>query len=1109
MATSGFAGTSGGNVRSVPIEFTLNDEQAYFTIRATTNSDGTVNLNLVSEFSSEGLLGLQPYLKVRWGGQEYSFKPTNDPHVYEIPELVTINPAENKDFLIFLEDKHGDRRDLYQGIDLLVKSRPTVHELKVLLNTGELPVVNINPKEIKRKQVTHKEVGVPQLRTDLHTHLAAIPTGLELIDMATQGGTRPFYYPIRLLTDARVGISKEEISRFYSDRMTLEQVKKLKLDGIEGQTKGIANQEILDAAKPDEEFVDLNLLTSDHKEKLLKWLSIAPGMQITFDDMEKYYDYREPFTKNIDFIADILEIAAKNFQKSGVKLASLSFSKRSCSPDWFAIIDRELPRLEREYGVTMRFLVGMTRLISEDAQRDTIEEFKRVARHPNIEGIDVFGSEINSTWAFYHVVAELAKWCEENNLSHKVMRIHAGESSYHPENVGAAMRLAKEYAIQVRIGHGLFGSSDDKELMQFYTQNALRDRVTIEMNPDSNYALNHIDTLQSYQMGALAEAGVSLVIGSDGHGLYLTDAKQLADTLSRMDLQSPVSTEEHEYTRIADLVRTTENLEILKAQNAIRRDKANFNADLCEFIKAQLSTLSPEDSQQAQYLIASLERRQEEASYSGTSYNIDQLRQKWVERYIRNQSMVYPAYTRRSDYDRTKSVKLEAEKRRRSEALINKLMNNNSEILSNEESVDALFSRKASIMITGGFDKTEEMDVDDLLKAKYLIKNIIENSDPDHVCFVTTGTNLGLQKYIHQLLELEKQKGKHFDVVGLIAKSAKPESISPVITHAVLGYDKWFDMHGYIGSILSKHSNFKVIAVGGNMLNRNIIQTCDNVRKKARLENELAGELYCINDLPGAARDKSVNLPEEYSVNSQDIARVLWEKHDLSLAASSSGPIWNSHESSLLAIPTSDELYAEINGPMGAVDANDQALFMARYLVTRGLEGKVEDLAPDLLNFIQESEVNPERAAHMPIVIEMLKLDVKGDLSFLEDFKKNLGSLGFDLPKALDDMLKQKRFEELKKGAQTGHVVRKGKRIGQGAPQGEGGSVDAAPSMQDTRQKLSDIQRKKFTPASRTSMQDLISAGRVTAGRSKFTNNENISDEPPKTPPRSSRRKPK
>ncbi|MCS5711312.1 hypothetical protein [Candidatus Berkiella aquae] len=1121
---------SANGVTTRPVEFTLNDEQAYFRLTLERNADETLKISLITKFSAEGLAALQPFMKVKWGGQEYSFEPTSDPKVYEIPALTAINETEHSDFEIYLKDKNNVSRTLYQGLNLEEISRPSVHEIKALANTGVLPAVTQDPSSIRRIQVGGKVVGNLQIKTDLHSHLAAIPTGLELLNIATDNGTRPFFYPARLLTDSRVGISNTELKQyealatkshaFLPAKMHLEDVKSLKKRGIDANVKGIANQEFLDTAKPDEEYIDINSLTSEHQEKLLKWLSIPPTMQITFDDMEKYYDYREPFTKNLDFFADILELAAQNFEKSGVTHASLSFSKRAVSPEWFAVLDTALPQLKAKYGVTMRFLVGMTRLLSEDAQRDTVEEFKRVAHHPYIEGMDVFGSEINSTWAFYHVLADLAKWCHENNLSHKVLRIHAGETSYHPENVGAAMHLAKEGNIQVRIGHGLFGSSDDKEIMDFYIRNNLSHKVTIEINPDSNYALNHIDSLQSYQMADLARHGIRLVLGSDGHGLYLTDAKQLSDTIARMDLQAPsrAAGSQHEYTQISDLVRISERREIQKIKKAMSKDENAFHHQFITFIQNQLVTLLGEERENAECLLngytiscsSSSSSSSSASSSSSSSQALEKIRQQWIQKFVRHQATQYPAYTRSKSYVPTGKQALDEIEARRDE-LYDSFGDNNTYLLENEDDFSRCIAGKTPILITGGFESEEDLSLAQLEIIRDSIKQLIENSDPEKVCFITTGTNLGLQKYLHSLIQQQTKWRKHFDVIGLVASSAKPDSISPVLSHAILGYKKWFDMHGYIGEKLEQNPHLKVVAIGGNMLTRHIIQTCLNVRRKCQMEGRPVGEVYCVNDIPGASQDKSGNLEPGFSVTLDEMIsklRLLSPENDehrprrsksSGTLGSSSSASSSSHDYELSERIVDEQdkkirIYSEINGPMGAVDTADQALFMARYLISKGVMADIKDLAETLKEFIARS---PEIAAKMPIIDVFMQLEVQGDMHFLEDFKKNLLSLGFELPVILDDILKGRRFAAIVESAKTSQIpTDRMTAAGRGAKVGRGGSLDLAKQNQVARKALDEFQSTKEKIISYAVMRRSIDEMPSTVSK----NREIFEAKPPTTP---------
>ncbi len=699
----------------------------------------------------------------------------------------------------------------FEGKDYapVINTLPTF-AIKTVVHTQKLPeVVHEN---------AHQKL---QLKTDLHSHFAAAPTADDLLNIATKNGRRPFYYPTSLLKKIGVQVASYK-EKNNSDKLPVlmsnanGDVSALKHNGLNGDKWGLTNEEFLH----EKEFLDINALNEQDKQILRDWMSIPTTKLITFDDMEDFYIYREPFIKNIDFLEDLLTIAAKNYHDAGVEQASLSFSARICKPEWLAVVDRVLPQLEKEYGVKLRFLVGMSRLLDNAQQEDIIQSFKAVAQHPSIEGVDVFASEINSTYDFYLPLAELGHWCRANDHTDKVIRIHAGETPYHPENVGAAIRLSHETGMHVRIGHGLFGCADDESVLAFIKENKLEPQVIFEMCPDSNYALNHLDNTQDHAMMVLAKEGVPIVLGSDGPGLYYTDAKQLAKNIDRLPIETT------ELDNFITHVRRTEKYYL--DLNRQYYDVKNINYE---------------------------SKLEAAAEIAGVNLESEEDRERFVASYFKEEAKKYS----NRKWTTERSAAFETKKKERQQTLQEGLLSRGVTLIPPPEDKKVPFpGDKIPIMLTGGF--SDPMTGDEFRQVAALIATLRENCDSTKVCFVTTGNDHGIQKMIH-----EELKNSGFDIVGLVAKNARLDHLTHSMTHAVLGYEKWYDMHGYVGEQIEKNPNFKLAVIGGNMLTRHIIQTGFNVVTDGNLKAK-NNQLYLVKGIEGAADDKANYLPPQFSV---------------------------------------------------------------------------------------------------------------------------------------------------------------------------------------------------------------------------------------------------
>ena len=306
--------------------------------------------------------------------------------------------------------------------------------------------------------------------TDLHSHVAACVRAEDLVAL---GAAHGIVYPRALLADA--GIHSEH---------------------------DLALAELPDALAA----------------RLARRLSIPLERRITFLEMERIYRLRSPLTKAASLWVPILEQLARDYAAMGVRYVELSVGN-IVEAEVLRAVHRELPRIEASSGVTVRFLVAISRHDDPEWDEDLVARIGTLAGSGYIVGVDVMGHETNSTRAFAPVLRAVGRIARPGF----VVRVHAGESPAYPENVRLALDATRAFPdVQLRIGHGLYGV-DDTTLAALAAAGAV-----VEFNLDSNVALNHLQTARDLDLRRYVEAGVEVVLGSDGYGIYRTSPAGIA-----------------------------------------------------------------------------------------------------------------------------------------------------------------------------------------------------------------------------------------------------------------------------------------------------------------------------------------------------------------------------------------------------------------------------------------------------------------------------------------------------------------------------------------------------------------------------------------------------
>ena len=318
--------------------------------------------------------------------------------------------------------------------------------------------------------------------------------------------------------------------------------------------------------------------------KIRASLTILKDGQAVFTNLEKVYLYRYVFTKGVSYgenisidnyrdipDADVADAVgkmisdgksedyrnltlfqnkllwiARGAKKRGVsylEISDTSLAKPEAAAHTLAQAHDILPKVERETGVTLRFLAALRRIpltivrdragAFEDAQRQLCT-IRAIADDPYVAGSDIVGEEINDIRELRAVINELVKIAAEH--SGFVIRIHAGENDGLRDNVANSLACVREALAEgqpmprLRIGHGLYTanlrSQKGKQLINDLREN----KVVLEFQLTSNVRLNNLSSLDNHPIRRYLRGGVFCVQGTDGGALYGTDSidEQLA-----------------------------------------------------------------------------------------------------------------------------------------------------------------------------------------------------------------------------------------------------------------------------------------------------------------------------------------------------------------------------------------------------------------------------------------------------------------------------------------------------------------------------------------------------------------------------------------------------
>lgn len=616
--------------------------------------------------------------------------------------------------------------------------------------------------------------NAPKLKTDLHTHFAGFLTPEQLIAC---GIGHEIYFPSWILEKANIDYTY--IPNNKNNQYKLEDI--------------ISN--------------------TSNRQLLINAMKIDTSEQETFNKMEEIYAVRGPFTKNPNMFIPIIEAIANGCKQNGIKYTELSLSSVISDVSQLKLLEENIPQIENETGVQIRFLGALWRHSDKEWNADEVDRLKVTCQSPYIVGCDVMGHETNSTMEFYDNIKELAKYAILNDPNF-VIRVHAGENPLFKANARQVLLAVEDahYELsqnskkklpypQVRLGHGIYGFNepapwDEKERTKNISMQQLCEEISpiIEFNMSSNLSLNNINGLNEIPIKQYMEKGIQVVLGTDGKGIYSTDLDQEIILAHQAGLS---------IDDIKTIAKTEEKI-IKKSNQRFNQHKNNKVEDIQNKLTNCYSLGAPQ--------------------YNDEVYKLKNNEYKELQSDLAQRIVHCGAIT-------------------------------------DLEQIKKDIGDRIPIMITGlsqkHWPKISEVNK---LNIQVTLNVLIHSINTDKTYLVTGGTNHGVEKEAHILAnKFNKEENGNLIVLGTLTEEAintDTNSIeSNTITHAIIPAlngkpaKRWFDLPDTVLNMISE-KNGAIVGIGGGPIVSDIIQRAHN----------MGLNLNIMSGVEGASGEKSISL---------------------------------------------------------------------------------------------------------------------------------------------------------------------------------------------------------------------------------------------------------
>ena len=422
-----------------------------------------------------------------------------------------------------------------------------------------------------------------KFRTDVHTHMNANLSPDILIAL---GISHQLKYPLYYIKKLNLKITPKQEAMLISQREKVE--KDFKDSKLKGKylTRRIDDNTFIN-------FADLILNNLDNAkeniEKIRVSLAILKDGQAVFTNLEKVYLYRYIFAKGtesekkislsknkinqisqkdiknaiIQMLEDKKETSiyknnnlrqdkllwiAREYQKQGihyVEIADTTLTKKGLPAiELLEDIHEVMPKIEKETGVSIRFLVAIRRIpltiikdqiTSDNYLRENLDVLKAVAKSPYVVGSDFIGEEINDISELQPVIKEIVQYAVTEDEGFTI-RIHAGENDSLRDNILKSIQCITsslkpgQNIPKIRIGHGVYTPNIDSKEGQYLINAIKNSNAVMEFQLTSNVRLNNLSDIKNHPIKKYLDNGIKCIQGTDGCGIYGTDTidEQLA-----------------------------------------------------------------------------------------------------------------------------------------------------------------------------------------------------------------------------------------------------------------------------------------------------------------------------------------------------------------------------------------------------------------------------------------------------------------------------------------------------------------------------------------------------------------------------------------------------
>ena len=654
-----------------------------------------------------------------------------------------------------------------------------------------------------------------KFRTDLHTHMNAILSPDTLIALGIRHQVR---YPLYYIKKLKLKLTKSQEEMIYNQRKYVE--KDFENSTLMGKylIRRIDDNTFIN-------FADLILNNLENAkeniEKIRSSLAILKDGQAVFTNLEKVYLYRYIFSKGIESkdkikldlnkinkipqkdiketIIKMLEdkkrgsVYAKNnlrqnkllwiareYQKQGinyVEITDTTLTKKGIPAiELLEDIHEIMPKIEKETGVSIRFLVAIRRIpltiikdkvTSSDYLRENLSVLKSVSKSPYVVGSDFIGEEINDISELKPVIKEIVQYAINEDEGFTI-RIHAGENDSLKDNVYKSIECVRkslksgQKIPRIRIGHGLYTPSLDSEEGKKLIKEIKRSKAVMEFQLTSNVRLNNLSKIENHPLKKYLDNDVRCIQGTDGCGFYGTDT--IEEQLALQNL----------------LGLTTEDFEKMRK---VENDIIDFNK---------------------KYFI-------EKTKKFNKFLKGRTLREAILEEKIIKQDLNKNIKLRLND-------KFEAEKELK-------------------EKIKELPENKIPIIIAGGSFNSQNIETIAYDKGIETISNLIKNIDEKKVFFVIGHK---LQGYEKAVVDLCNKLNKKIEIYCIVPKMIEKQISENIINSNITGVristeSEDFGIYKSFNYEIFERRFSIVIAFDGNSPVSNLIQEAKNGKAKAKI----------------------------------------------------------------------------------------------------------------------------------------------------------------------------------------------------------------------------------------------------------------------------------